>query len=138
MRFTAARSQAISIAGKEQLRKDRAAARPLRDTFPRVASIRIELVFREADTVAPAAQSHTLHPPARAFFEFPCPHADCDGRLNLSVTVERLVLQSARDFGITLVCPGVRSKGAATKSPCGLEARCSLAAEYLASAGSDD
>ena len=66
----------------DRRRRDRAAARALREAYPGVQRLRLDLHFDGAKNV-PASQSHELHPPAQAFFEFPCPFADCDGQIDL-------------------------------------------------------
>ncbi len=57
----------------ERLKRDRAAAAVLRAAFPTVERLCVELSFTSTTSNTPAFQSHQLHPPARAFFHFPCP-----------------------------------------------------------------
>jgi len=71
----------------EQFRRDRATAPVLRATFPTVEQLRIELKFEAPSSNAPTAQSHVLYPPARAYFEYPCPYRDCDGHFDLGSAV---------------------------------------------------
>ena len=66
----------------------------------------------------PTPQSHVLYPPARAYFAFPCPHADCDGEFDLTATVNAAVLaRSLRTEGV-LQCSGSRIGSQASKQPC--------------------
>ena len=65
----------------DRLRRERAAARALRVAYPALQQLRLELTFESTSANTPVPQSHILHPAARAFFEFPCPYADCDGGL---------------------------------------------------------
>ena len=74
-----------------QLRRDQEAAPKLRAMFPGVEQLRFELSFESVGTTTPVPQSHVLHPPARAFFSFRCPHADCDGRFELATAVHAAV-----------------------------------------------
>jgi hypothetical protein len=74
--------------------RDRTAARTLRSAFPGVERIRVDLTFRDTAAVAPGAQSHAVHPAARAFFEFLCPHADCDGTFDLTAAVNSVMTAS--------------------------------------------
>ncbi|HTY50732.1 MAG TPA: hypothetical protein VMB48_13670 [Steroidobacteraceae bacterium] len=110
--------------------RDRAAARTLRGAFPAVARIRVDLKFEDATTRPPGAQSHAMHPPARAFFEFLCPHADCDGGFDLSgVATSVLTQSSARAEGM-LECKGTRPSAGMTKRPCGVRVQYSILAQY--------
>ena len=81
----------------EQLRRNWVAAPPLRVTYPAIQHLRLELKFEGTTTNIPAAQSHVLHPPARTFFEFPCPHADCDGQFDLTVVLS--IIQATARLG---------------------------------------
>jgi hypothetical protein len=123
-------SRAATVTHEERWRRDRAAAQTLRSAFPAVASIRIELTFEDPGAQSPAPQSHVMHPPVRAFFEFRCPYANCDGKFDLS-SVAGLVMTraSGRTTG-SLECTGTRSRGGPTKQTCGVRLRYVVAAEY--------
>jgi hypothetical protein len=104
----------------DQLRRDRAAALALRTAFPAVEQLRLELKFKGMTTNTPADQSHVLHPAARAFFEFPCPYADCDGQFDLTRAVSStLAHQAPRAEGV-LECTGQRLDHRTSRSPCQL------------------
>jgi hypothetical protein len=103
----------------ERLRRARAASAALRAAFPGVAQLRLELNFRAAAST-PASQSHVLHPPAPAFFRYPCPYADCDGEFDLGGAVQAAVADPARRASGVLVCAGARSGDHASKRPCQL------------------
>lgn len=105
----------------ERLRRSRAAALALGATFPGVQQLRLELTFEGAAAHTPAAQSHQLYPPARAFFEFPCPYADCDGQFDLTDVVRRAVVDHAHASCGTIVCAGHRALGLSSKQPCRLQ-----------------
>ena len=110
--------------------RDRAATQTLRGVFPAVERVRVDLKFEEAGAAPPGAQSHAMHPPARAFFEFLCPHADCDGGFDLSsVATSVLTRASTRATG-TLDCKGARPSAGMTKQPCGVRVQYTIIAEY--------
>jgi hypothetical protein len=113
----------------ERLRRDRAAAVTLRASFPAVQQVRLELQF-EGTANAPASQAHVLHPPARAFFDFPCPYADCDGHFDLSSAVNGTLSTSARHAQGTLGCVGLRARDHASKQPCELQLNYRIIATY--------
>lgn len=104
----------------ERLRRSRAAALALRAAFPSVKQLRIDFSFEEASAHAPASQSHLLYPPARAFFVFPCPHADCDGQFDLTAVVGQTVVDHTQASRGTIVCCGSRALDHGPKQPCRL------------------
>lgn len=112
--------------------RDRAAARTLRSAFPGVEQIRVHLMFRDTAALAPGAQSHALHPAARAFFEFLCPHADCDGTFDLTAAVYSVMTDAASHAEGTLECKGIRPRRGLVKGPCGVSARYTIIAQYCA------
>jgi hypothetical protein len=93
MRITALKSSKIT--GRERLLNERTRSAPLRDVFPNVDQLRIELVFNDASAFVPSPQLHTLYPAASAFFRFACPCADCDGDFDLSGAVASLLEATA-------------------------------------------
>ncbi len=114
----------------DRLRRDRTAALALRTAFPEVEQLRLDLRFEGAARNTPASQSHVLHPPARAFFEFPCPYADCDGQFNLTAEVAAAVASPDHKFEGALECSGVRARDHATKQPCKLQLSYTITAAY--------
>lgn len=96
-------------ARRERLRRSRATALALREVFPSVQQLRLDLCFRGPGATTPATQSHTLHPAARAFFEFPCPYADCDGEFDLGAAVGAAVADPAHRTEGELECRGKRA-----------------------------
>jgi hypothetical protein len=103
-----------------QVRRAREAAPKLRAMFPGVEQLRFELNFESGGVSTPVAQSHALHPPARAYFSFPCPHADCDGRFELGTAVHTAVEDPSHRIEGVLVCAGSRASDFAAKPPCQL------------------
>jgi hypothetical protein len=108
------------LARMERWRHDRAAALALREVFPAVQELRFELNFESTTTSTPTAQSHILHPPARAFFEFPCPYSDCDGRFDLTRAVNAALAEPAHQTEGMLECCGARARDAGSKQHCQL------------------
>jgi hypothetical protein len=105
---------------RERLRRDRAAALALREVYPTVLQLRLDLVFQGSTLNNPAPQSHTLHAPARAFFEFPCPYADCDGHFDLGAAVATAVSDPMRGAAGELRCSGMRAVHVGGKESCQL------------------
>jgi hypothetical protein len=101
-------------------------ALPLKRAFPRVTMLKLRLVFNDGSELPPAAQTHSLHPPAQAFFRFPCPFSDCDGEFDLTPVVEGMAKSLARDELRSLECQGVRVRDRATGHLCGLKLECSI------------
>ena len=110
--------------------RDRAAARTLRGAFPAVERVRVDLRFEDAAARPPGAQSHAMHPPARAFFEFLCPHADCDGGFDLSGVATSVLTRASTHAEGTLDCKGTRPSAGMTKQPCGVRVRYTILAQY--------
>jgi hypothetical protein len=114
----------------EQLRRDRAAARALRAVFPGVQQLRLDMQFEGTTANIPAAQSHVLYPPAPAFFAFPCPYADCDGRFDLTAAVNTALAAPSHQAGGVMVCQGGRAHNRAAGQPCRLNLKYKIAASY--------
>jgi hypothetical protein len=114
----------------EQFRRNRASAQVLRAAFPTVQQLRIELKFAGPTSTAPTAQSHLLFPPARAFFEFPCPYADCDGQFDLGNAVKTALADATRAADGVLECGGSRARDHALKQPCRLQLLYEVTATY--------
>jgi hypothetical protein len=115
---------------RERLRRERAAALALRVVYPTVAQLSLELMFESTTSSAPARQSHVLHPPARAFFEFPCPYADCDGQFDLTAAVNAALADPAHRAAGALECPGARARHIGSKEPCQLRLIYTVTATY--------
>jgi len=110
--------------------RDRAAARTLRSAFPGVERISVDLTFQDTAAAPPGAQSHAVHPGAHAFFEFLCPHADCDGTFDLSAAVDSVMRDASSHVDGTLDCKGMRPRPGLMKGPCGVSLRYTIAAQY--------
>ena len=115
---------------RDRLRRDRAAAVALRVAFPAVQHLRLELTFESSSAQAPTLQSHILHPPAQAFFEFQCPYADCDGHFDLTGAVNAALADPAHHAAGVLECSGLRPWDCASKGPCQLQLLYRVTATY--------
>jgi hypothetical protein len=130
MRLAARPSQPNADQRRELSRRKRMAAGSLTSAFPAVESVRIELNFQDESSQQPVRQLHGLYPAAPAFFEFPCPHGDCDGSLDMNEIVPALLKSAASGAEGTLRCPGFRAGPGMTKRPCSLDAYYRIAAQY--------
>src|ERR1700674_1903180 len=114
----------------DRLRRDRAAALAVRVAFPTVQHLRLELKFESTTSSTPTLQSHVLHPPARAFFEFPCPYADCDGQFDLNAAATSVLASSAEHAEGEIECPGVRARDRMGRQACHLRVLYRFTADY--------
>lgn len=130
MRLTPLRAPATRQERADRLRRDRAAALALRAAFPEVSQLRLDLQFEGNAATTPASQVHVLHPPARAFFTFPCPYADCDGQFDLTEAVSAALADASHQTTGLLECSGLRARDHASKQPCQLRLVYVIAAAY--------
>ena len=128
MRLGHARGAAARQDRSSQLRRDQEAAPKLRAMFPAVEQLRFELSFEGGAVSTPVPQSHVLHPPARAYFSFRCPYADCDGRFELATAVHAAVEDPSHRIEGMLECVGSRGSELASRLPCQLRLRFTLTA----------
>jgi hypothetical protein len=131
MRFASRKPEGTRLAQKERWRRDRAAAETVRSAFPSVERIVIDLEFEDPEGPAPAKQSHAMYPPARAFFEFACPYASCDGKFDLSAVAKHALDHSLAHATGSLECSGTRTRDGVTHRACGVRASYTVVADYL-------
>ncbi len=118
---TALPNRAVNRQGRlDDLRRARAAAQVLRIAFPQLEQLRIELSFVDASSNSPASQVHTLFPPARAFFNYRCPHSDCDGDFELADIIRAAVSDGTHVTRGSLLCAGARPGEKGSKRACEL------------------
>jgi hypothetical protein len=115
--------------------RDRAAASTLRSAFPDVEQILVDLTFQDTAALSPGDQSHAVYPSARAFFEFLCPHADCDGTFDLTAAVCSATTDASAHADGVLDCKGTRPRPGMTKGPCGVSVRYTIVAKCRAQVG---
>ena len=112
---------------REKQRRNRMAANELRVQFPQFASVRFDFAFSDDTSQPPAPQSHVLHPPARAYFVYPCPHASCTGEIDLTSNVDQIAESGKRRAAGHMRCKGERIRGRQGKAPCDLQIEYSIA-----------
>jgi hypothetical protein len=88
--------------------------------YPEFTSLRLVFDFSDAGPFTPAPQVAVLHPPARAYFAFPCPYADCDGEFDLSGTIAALARDRQASCEGRLNCGGHRNRDEKGRAPCQL------------------
>jgi hypothetical protein len=119
---------------QRQYERDRSPA--MRLAFPGLALLNVELTFADRNGTGPkepvpSSQSHAFYPPARAFFRFTCPCADCNGEFDLSASVAQLAAADGRGIRhvtANLQCNGVRARDRITGAACPIELHCRIAA----------
>ena len=111
---------------REKQRRNRLAAKELRAQYPQFATIRVDLKFEDDSSQPPAPQSIVLHPPARAYFVYPCPYASCTGELDLAANVDHIAEQGKARSAGQARCKGERH-GRHGKGPCDLHIEYSIA-----------
>src|SRR5579862_9224296 len=117
---------------RERLRRGRSTAPALREMFPAVQHLHLDFLFRGPGPSTPAMQSHTLHAAARAFFEFPCPYADCDGQFDLTSAVQAALANPTHRTTGELECTGKRAVGVGESEVCRLHLSYMVAATFQA------
>jgi hypothetical protein len=111
---------------REKQRRQRLAAKELRVQFPQFPSLRLDFVFTDAESQCPAPQSVVLHPPARAYFVYPCPYSSCTGQLDLAANVDDIAEHGKKHGSGHARCNGERH-GRLGKVPCDLQIDYSIA-----------
>ncbi len=111
---------------REKQRRNRLASKELRVQFPQFATVRVDLVFNDAAAQPPAPQSIVLHPPARAYFVYPCPYVSCSGELDLAANVDDIAEHGKTRTAGRAKCNGERH-GRQGKGPCDLQIDYSIA-----------
>jgi hypothetical protein len=119
--MAARKSAGVSLLRRDQMLRERMQTPALRQVFPEVGHLRIELSFDDVIAHRPSPQQHTLFPAAAAFFRFVCPCTDCDGDFDLKPAVTALLKNATwrKHDSITasgkLSCDGVRIRDRGTE-----------------------
>jgi len=103
---------------RERQRRDRSLAPAMRTRYPQYASLRLECDFSDYTGAPPAPHVMVLHPPAAAFFVFPCPYSDCDGEFDLTAAVAGLAGKDDTHCEGKLRCAGQRTRDRNGRLPC--------------------
>lgn len=120
MRIVSRTTRSAHEQRREESLRRRTAAGTIRQAFPHVDVVRVELRFGTERSSMPSPQLHALHAPAPACFEFSCPHGDCDGFFDLNDVVRPLLGASGNHAEGSLECSGTRAHGGAARRPCRL------------------
>jgi hypothetical protein len=123
-------SEAARRQRSDRLRRDRAAAEAISSAFPKLSTLGLQLHFEGSETRVPADQLHVMHPPARAFFEFPCPYADCDGEFNLAQAVRAALTNARKSTSGVVECSGSRVKDHTGRQSCKLQLHYTITPHY--------
>jgi hypothetical protein len=105
---------------RERQRRERAATPTLAACHPQLSLLRLDFKFIDVGPFMPAPQSTSLHPPARAYFVFPCPYSDCDGEFDLSTQIAQMIGNDESHSEGQLACAGSRHHGVRGVGACGL------------------
>lgn len=105
---------------RERQRRQRDASPPLRTRYPELGALRVKFDFQDKGPFTPAPQVTTLHPPAPAYFVFPCPCSDCDGEFDLDGAISGMLTAGDAHREGRCHCPGQRQGDAKHKAACGL------------------
>jgi hypothetical protein len=126
----------IARSGREQQReksmRKRAAADTLATAFPRAELVRIHLQFVAHGGPALSSRTHAFYSSAQAYFEFACPHGDCDASIDLNDAAIPLLRRGATEADGTLHCPGTRTDGGAERRRCNQRVDYWILARYSA------
>jgi hypothetical protein len=123
MKFTQAGAGNGRVQMRERHRRDRASTPEIRVLFPQFATLRFEFEFKDGGPFPPTPQVTVMHPPARAYFLFPCPHSDCDGEFDLRAAVEKVTDAGSSECVGELACTGQRRIDSKTRSGCAVVLR---------------
>ena len=115
---------------REKSMRKREAAGTLATAFPRTELVHIHIQFVPMDGPVPAARTHTLYPSAHAYFEFACPHGDCNGGIDLNTVAVQLLRDSGDQANGTLHCHGTRTADGGVRRQCNLRVDYWIAARY--------
>jgi hypothetical protein len=121
---------------RDQMLTERTRSAPMRQAFPEVGQLSIELNFNDLSARTPSPQVHTLFPAAPAFFRFACPCTDCDGDFDLTEAIKALLQSAAwrKRTGASstnsLACQGVRMRDRIGSRPCSMQLQFNIAATH--------
>jgi hypothetical protein len=120
----------------QQARQDRRRAflntRTLREMSPHVEQVIVELSFVDQSKMEHySPQTHTFHPAATAFFEFPCPSSVCTGGgFDLGREVSSLIARGGAQTSGILDCMGQQSADRYDSHPALLQLHYRLTVSY--------
>lgn len=132
MRIVSRTARSIREQQREESMRKRQAAGTLATAFPRAESVRIHLRFLSDDRPALSPTTHALYGSAQAYFEFACPHGDCDSSIDLNDAAHALLRSGDAETGGTLHCAGTRTGSGAVRPRCNQRVDYWIVARYRA------
>ena len=118
MRIVSRTARSVREQQREKSMRKREAAGTLATAFPRAELVRIHLQFASGDGPALSPRTHVLYASAQAYFEFACPHGDCDASIDLNDTAHALLRNGDTEAGGTLYCSGTRTGDGVARPRC--------------------
>jgi hypothetical protein len=121
----------VPTSNRDKLKQDFTRAAPLRQTYPQLAEVRVELEFQDGTARSPSPQSFSYFPAARSFFRYACPCHSCSGEFDISGYVAELAGktdQSQRSFRVNVTCTGQRIQERNERVACPICARVRVSA----------
>src|SRR5262245_11911078 len=117
---------------REARRRAYMSAPSLKDRFPAVEQLVLELTFVDASASSHhSPQTHIFGPGARSYFEVACPFSSCTGGgFDLTALVADLLSHRERVAVGKLVCRGWQDRGRAGEHRCLLELRYRVSASF--------
>lgn len=132
MKFSTAPAGNVRGQMRDRQRRDRAAQPELRALFPQFTTLRLDFDFKDNGPFTPSSQATVLHPPAPAYFRFPCPYSDCSGEFDLSTAVESMAAKAGADRD---QCQGQMRCSGHRSFESRVHAACTLTLDYRLNAG---
>lgn len=120
MRFEYSSSGSGRVQMRERQSRDRACMPDLRSRFPQFRALRLAFEFSGKGPFTPAAQLAVLHPPAPAYFVFPCPYSDCSGEFDLSIPIADMATDNRESCAGSIRCSGHRNFESRVQAQCTL------------------
>jgi hypothetical protein len=119
---------------RENRRQAYMTARTLRDTYPEVEELVLEMTFSDPTGIGKhSPQMQTLSPGAKAYFSVPCPSSLCiGGDFDLGSAIDDMVSGGKRKASGKLNCQGWRDRDPNSKHGCVLELRYRFSVRYKA------
>jgi hypothetical protein len=106
---------------RERLLQDFTRAALLRQVYPQLAEVRVELEFQDGTSPTPSSQAFSYFPAARGFFRYACPRHSCSGEFDLSPYVAEVAAGGAstqRTRRVDVTCTGQRAHELNEKLAC--------------------
>ena len=101
----------LPVNNRERLKLEYTRAASLRELYPNLAQVRIEIQFADGTSHEPSPTNFSYFPAARGFFRFACPCHTCSGEIDLSRHVAELAEkpgQRPRSRRLQISCTGLR------------------------------